>query len=222
MASGSPPLARRGQRPSPASAGRPRLTSARAERTLKPGEDAALDTAHLRSRGEDSELWTNYAKPIGSPPLARRGHLVLVPRRLLTRLTSARAERTQVREMPWTTPPAHLRSRGEDGCCGWWPRSCSGSPPLARREHDGAVPRRTWRRLTSARAERTCGAPATCGFPAAHLRSRGEDSLPAADAASKPGSPPLARRGQLQLRQPHDVHRLTSARAERTRSRWAG
>ncbi len=77
--------------------GNRRLTSARAESTLRSGSMVTSPSAHLRSRGEHA-AWSR-ASPCGSgsPPLARRARVDVGVVLLAERLTSARAEST-----PWT------------------------------------------------------------------------------------------------------------------------
>ena len=193
---GSPPLARRGL----AEFGRriedDRLTSARAERTCRPGTTAPRGSAHLRSRGEDPTPAAARPSMNGSPPLARRGPTDLVSWLHRQRLTSARAERTT----GWAVAPpadsAHLRSRGEDRALADQPGLVRGSPPLARRGPDRGRQVLRGLRLTSARAERTTRTPSTGHRPAAHLRSRGEDVGGRDPPNVLGGSPPLARRGR--------------------------
>ncbi len=196
VSGGSPPLARRGRPAADAAGLQVRLTSARAERT----HDGLLRhlrlPAHLRSRGEDPVFGWTRSPSSGSPPLARRGQPLVGGAGRRLRLTSARAERTQTRPV---------------GVTSW-----DGSPPLARRG-----PRQHERycldvRLTSARAERTLTDRLALAVPAAHLRSRGEDSSRPGWAVSPGGSPPLARRGPIKERDSAQQQRLTSARAERT------
>ncbi len=93
----------------------------------------------------------------------------------------------------------------------------SGSPPLARRGQLAHAACVTVDRLTSARAERTSGGSAALVATPAHLRSRGEDSLPPPSRGGVfDGSPPLARRGLNPWPDEYEDGRLTSARAERT------
>ncbi|MGX1152553.1 hypothetical protein RKD39_000131 [Streptomyces albogriseolus] len=189
----SPPLARKGPCPD-------RTPPGRSAHLRSRGEDgdcsppAARPAAHLCSRGEDFHFHPRDLVVVGSPPLARRGPLVLDVHAEPPRLTSARAERT--------------RTRG--------PARVHGSPPLARRGLGDRVPGTPLERLTSARAERTAGTSTRTARTPAHLRSRGEDSRGAGGGHAASGSPPLARRG-LAGHEPAVVRpRLTSARAERT------
>ncbi len=194
---GSPPLARRGQQLLPRGAASGRLTSARAERTNFSTRTAVWMAAHLRSRGEDRRRYADICRVHGSPPLARRGRRGRVRACQRARLTSARAERTHSTGRSRSSGPAHLRSRGEDHCRDSNCRSSRGSPPLARRGHDGRVPPGLEVRLTSARAERTLAGVEDDQGQAAHLRSRGEDRIPIDTSPDSDGSPPLARRGHF-------------------------
>ena len=213
---GSPPLARRGRAISGPYVTVGRLTSARAERTPGAPPWTRRATAHLRSRGEDHSNYVNPDTNKGSPPLARRGLLVIRGRVRARRLTSARAERTTgtPKTSPWSA--AHLRSRGEDRKMDDKTILKAGSPPLARRGHEVVLRQQFSRRLTSARAERTPSDLMRSRSQKAHLRSRGEDKELNQRHRPRGGSPPLARRGrQLNGSRPGDP-RLTSARAERT------
>ncbi len=193
---GSPPLARRARRPGRGRVRVPRLTSARAESTRRQPWPARGPAAHLRSRGEHTNLKGSPAFENGSPPLARRAPVVQPGEAVGRRLTSARAESTRW----WSGVPsvnaAHLRSRGEhsyDVAAGSMPY---GSPPLARRAHRRIHRRTEGHRLTSARAEST---PAWCWAAlraAAHLRSRGEHGSAGRTSWWNSGSPPLARRAR--------------------------
>ncbi len=110
-----------------------RLTSARAESTWTTVRPAVQPPAHLRSRGEHNASVAFFARPVGSPPLARRARQ---PRRRPCRpgrLTSARAESTGTRPRTWARSAAHLRSRGEHRRPVSVPASLAGSPPLARK-----------------------------------------------------------------------------------------
>ncbi len=155
LSGGSPPLARRGPPTIKLAALLLRFTSARAERTGWRWRRACRPSVHLRSRGEDAGAAACATPVTGSPPLARRGHVVGEGDGLLRRFTSARAERT-ARLRPRTRRPAvHLRSRGEDS--GEFPGLTGGlgSPPLARRGRTGKQCAALRQRFTSARAERT-------------------------------------------------------------------
>ncbi len=216
---GSPPLARRGPLGHAQHAGPVRLTSARAERTSGISARRLWTSAHLRSRGEDSTTAIHRPRRCGSPPLARRGQRRGDRGEQVVRLTSARAERTAGPRFPMINTPAHLRSRGEDDAEGGERVVDAGSPPLARRGRHGIDCDRFRRRLTSARAERTCPRRQRPARSAAHLRSRGEDGPRLQEVAGVLGSPPLARRGPRLAPGARAQPRLTSARAERTTAR---
>jgi hypothetical protein len=215
---GSPPLARRGQNGQRDADPYLRLTSARAERTAPRPPRAAGAPAHLRSRGEDA--WNGRAgrSRTGSPPLTRRGPRGVGAAECGRRLTSARAERTATHAGTVRGGSAHLRSRGEDAIGPHILASSRGSPPLARRGPAGNGAAGTGVRLTSARAERTCAWSSPSAPGPAHLRSRGDDVRSTRPRIHTCGSPPLARRGRSGRPWPGPRSRLTSARAERTRS----
>ncbi len=215
------PLAWRGTGVGPRPGGTLRLTSARTERTAPPKESNWDWSAHLRSRGQGRGERGDSRWPAGSPPLAwRRPIRLRLPARR-RRLTSARARRTSAPCRGGTRWSAHLRSRGEDRRRTWRPSRTAGSPPLARRGHQGDRPGRPGTRLLSARVERTRWHIGAMRGPTAHQRSRGEDTVVEGTGKDDDGSPPLARRGPKPVLTHRRGGRLTSARAERTPGpRW--
>ncbi len=155
----------------------------------------------LRLRGEDLLTPVADGSGRGSPPLARRGRPGAARSGWPWKLTSAHAERTDAASDRASSPPAHLRLRGDHVMGPSWVRHAAGSPPPARRGHDDRPQGGGAGRFTSARAERTGTVGAGVGRTGVHLRSRGEDPA---------RSPRPSSRG-----------RFTSARAERTPSRPA-
>ncbi len=94
--------------------------------------------------------------------------------------------------------------------------SRNGSPPLARRGQVAAGGLPGGARFTSARPERTRPSSPWLVLTPVHLRSRGEDGSFRTAPESRPGSPPLARRGLIGPAHRGGDDRFTSARAERT------
>ncbi len=214
MSRGLPSLARRARPRAPVPGVRRRLTSAPAESTGRGTQPYGAAAAHLRSRGEHDQPVSASYRVSGSPPLARRAPGLPGPDGFDVRLTSARAESTTVKQSAPSATPAHLRSRGEHSPSARAAVRSAGSPPLARRaprlaDEDLPVPR-----LTSARAESTVEPTMASGWRTAHLRSRGEHSVPKTFATSTIGSPPLARRAHLDVCGTQYKFRFTSARAE--------
>jgi hypothetical protein len=172
-----------------------RFTSAHAERTSWCSPSTGAATAHLRSRGDDCAYQSNAHTMNGSLPLARRGRVAGMLYDSVTRLTSARAERTRGSATTSRRSPSYLRSRGEgfyllnDG------NAVNDSPPLVRRGRD---PHQVRPRTT------------------AHLRSRGETEVQGVHVSGASGLPPLARRGPGFVQRFPNGDLLTSARAERT------
>ncbi len=196
---GSPPLARRA-RARTSRADRPsRVTSARAESTGGAGRGGACCPGHLRSRGEHADPEAPDWPVIGSPPLARRAPPGAVAEDRHVRVTSARAESTDLGGEDGHDVPGHLRSRGEHPNVSATTAGAGGSPPLARRARGVVVAGHVGVRVTSARAESTHDCRRTAAPAPGHLRSRGEHVLvEGADV----------------------VGRVTSARAESTGRPW--
>ncbi len=218
-AAGVPPLARRGHSYQCRCGWVHRGTSARAERTRRPGRSCGPAPGYLRSRGEDPLGAGHETHKVGVPPLARRGRFQLIAHPSQPRGTSARAERTRTRSRRPAARAGYLRSRGEDASGSVSQRLQTGVPPLARRGLGHPRPALPELRGTSARAERTLERIGTMRRSVGYLRSRGEDRTRARGWPSPGGVPPLARRGPVPHRDPAPLHRGTSARAERTTPR---
>ncbi|APU20047.1 hypothetical protein UA75_10160 [Actinoalloteichus sp. GBA129-24] len=111
---GSPPLARGGRRAE--QHGRPahRLTPACAGRTPDARTRAGVCPAHPRLRGADSRRARSFVGRVGSPPLARGGHLLYLLDHLHRGLTPACAGRTHRPRLGRHHTGAHPRLRGAD------------------------------------------------------------------------------------------------------------
>ena len=129
---GSPPLARSRRRTRGDRRRVRRITSARAEPTIRACLPRRRATDHLRSRGADPAAVSARSFTDGSPPLARSRRSRRRAPAAPSRITSARAEPTN-HTLTWEELMAdHLRSRGADSGDAGTESAFSGSPPLAR------------------------------------------------------------------------------------------
>ena len=218
---GSPPLARGKRLPARGRPRRPRITPARAGKTRCPHVSTCPHRDHPRSRGENVERDGPDGLDQGSPPLARGKRRRARPRSPRTRITPARAGKTDLRGEPVVLIPDHPRSRGENRTPDRITARHAGSPPLARGKPRSEAAAAHSLRITPARAGKTTVPLSRQGARQDHPRSRGENSGLFAWALALTGSPPLARgkhdRGQL----PPDDIGITPARAGKTHLRAA-
>ena len=93
---GSPPLAREGPKATKQEDGKVGITPARAGRTVGIRAINSASKDHPRSRGKDVTVVTVLRSLLGSPPLAREGHVRRDVGCAFFGITPARAGRTQI------------------------------------------------------------------------------------------------------------------------------
>ena len=161
-------------------------------------------TAHPRSRGENISSGKSALPTNGSSPLTRGKRREPVSRLLARWLIPAHAGKTKAAARCERPPPAHPRSRGENGCSRLLTPHLIGSSPLTRgkpRMRDRATPDRG---LIPAHAGKTWRDGRTSAPAWAHPRSRGENACRWAARRRRGGSSPLTRgkpvaSGRLQM-----------------------
>ncbi len=170
---------------------------------------------HLRLRGENLAWKRTKTTSSETPPLARRklgkfgeewGH---------GGNTSACAEKTPQILPNNQKDKKHLRLRGENPRMQKRSRSTLETPPLARRK-PSSLARSSWRRNTSACAEKTFVERMALFTSRKHLRLRGENLLLQHPKYTLIETPPLARRKPPLIQEPKKAPRNTSACAEKT------
>ena len=154
---------------------------------------SSSDTAHPRSRGENSVLGDEHADVIGSSPLTR-GKLELGhPLCRGERLIPAHAGKTRPSSPSCPSTRAHPRSRGENSNVGPGAPVAFGSSPLTRGKQR-RCPRRSQRAgLIPAHAGKTYCRKCGARLSQAHPRSRGENASVPSLASALVGSSPLTR-----------------------------
>ena len=114
------------------------------------------------------------------------------------RLIPAHAGKTRLELNAHGEPPAHPRSRGENGYIYVYPWSSDGSSPLTRGKHVPLIKLAPDRGLIPAHAGKTRRNARSGHAHPAHPRSRGENGLWCSSFGLFPGSSPLTR-GKLGL-----------------------
>ena len=160
----------------------------------------------------------NIFGPSGSPPLAREGLFWFGYDHVETGITPARAGRTGITCGGMKMYADHPRSRGKDKFRYSKIKRQTGSPPLAREGLYSSNRKSYIHRITPARAGRTLKEMSREIRQEDHPRSRGKDFEFLLHCPRQPGSPPLAREGQLNCLTHIHRHRITPARAGRTQS----
>ena len=153
---------------------------------------------------------------VGSPPLAREGRNNTRKNSNSTRITPARAGRTQFFRHFCFSFKDHPRSRGKDHSVVRQTTSLPGSPPLAREGHDPETRTGFGLGITPARAGRTILSMRQRKTAEDHPRSRGKDLDGVKHRLINLGSPPLAREGLSITSSVLLSSRITPARAGRT------
>ena len=190
---GSSPLTRGKRTQKPTWSRRTRLIPAHAGKTPKTPHENTPETAHPRSRGENTiPSLTNLALT-GSSPLTRgkrnAGRLATSARRLIP----AHAGKTSGILSRRSTQRAHPRSRGENGGDVADAAGCGGSSPLTRGKRPGLSRGTFPRRLIPAHAGKTVRRYTAPSGRAAHPRSRGENRGVGIWLRGGRGSSPLTR-----------------------------
>ena len=157
--------------------------------------------AHPRSRGENPcGVAVSHFSP-GSSPLTRGKRIHWSAQTKRYGLIPAHAGKTPPGHRPRADPPAHPRSRGENTQEVRERRAPHGSSPLTRGKlHAGGVGDRRGG-LIPAHAGKTVTHGPPPRPPAAHPRSRGENSVAPVGTTARCGSSPLTRgkRGTVAL-----------------------
>ena len=174
-------------------------------------------SAHPRSRGENRTPTAASGPALGSSPLTRGKPRWQHSESQSAGLIPAHAGKTRSRALSSTARQAHPRSRGENELRELIGFSDQGSSPLTRgKPHLHRGPGHPGR-LIPAHAGKTPHSHAAALRPAAHPRSRGENSITRIKSCTMPGSSPLTR-GKQAVRPlgPRD-ERLIPAHAGKTR-----
>ena len=158
---------------------------------------AGVPRAHPRSRGENVPALFRTLRWRGSSPLTRGKLIPVQGRFLVERLIPTHAGKTCEQARGAYPTPAHPRSCGENPGTTTNSYTVKGSSPLMRgkrlqqvnvSEADGLIP---------AHAGKTTPPPNAPGFPWAHPRSCGENSLIDVQNTFCEGSSPLMRENSL-------------------------
>ena len=134
-----------------------------------------------------------------------------------TRITPARAGKTELPDTGRNEARDHPRSCGKDFLWNFEGDIVKGSPPLVRERLIDGVFLRQVDRITPARAGKTYGS-SPCWPPIGdHPRSCGKDQVTGAVLLGSLGSPPLVRERQVQRSCCRMWWRITPARAGKTK-----
>ena len=150
-------------------------------------------TAHPRSRGENYPPRGQSLRDCGSSPLTR-GKLRVTDKEISsTRLIPAHAGKTRNSTRRFWTWAAHPRSRGENAAAWTDEVAATGSSPLTRGKPVELIGGGDERGLIPAHAGKTSVPSPRSPHPAAHPRSRGENSQNSSLFLPVHGSSPLTR-----------------------------
>ena len=185
-------LRRRSRRPPPS-----RLIPAHAGKTWKQTRRRPSDSAHPRSRGENSMIGPAACCRVGSSPLTRGKRAWALRWFPTRRLIPAHAGKTSPPSSGRPLSRAHPRSRGENTTGEELMARTGGSSPLTRGKLDFEAGRRGGGGLIPAHAGKTILFFLVFGFCEAHPRSRGENVQRGQSHASRAGSSPLTRGKRL-------------------------
>ena len=174
------------------------------------------ESAHPRSRGENSPREARGGGVAGSSPLTRGKLVFAVQFGDAGRLIPAHAGKTtRVRPITYG-PPAHPRSRGENEINKAAREHAAGSSPLTRGKPQQAALAVHALRLIPAHAGKTSSPTAHATRSTAHPRSRGENQAYFPIQDTNAGSSPLTRGKRVILRAAALVTRLIPAHAGKT------
>ena len=149
--------------------------------------------AHPRSRGENPYNLAHQPLETGSSPLTRGKPPIYGGGALPPRLIPAHAGKTFCARTPREQPPAHPRSRGENGDDELHVQVPGGSSPLTRGKRGITRLYRHEPRLIPAHAGKTCACRESRSAGRAHPRSRGENCARTRRGRWPWGSSPLTR-----------------------------
>ena len=173
-------------------------------------------TAHPRSRGENTPCASWTLPSAGSSPLTRGKRRVFRRSVGVRRLIPAHAGKTSSPQCTRSACAAHPRSRGENCCASLSKDPPTGSSPLTRGKRSRRYQEVFARRLIPAHAGKTARPQSRSRAPAAHPRSRGENSFRRDSAGIKGGSSPLTRGKPPRVRRAGGQQRLIPAHAGKT------
>ena len=172
---------------------RGRLIPAHAGKTTPAGACHMTPPAHPRSRGENFRMGGGGLFRSGSSPLTRGKPAAPTNVAELVRLIPAHAGKTPCSRAPSASPPAHPRSRGENGRGELSHVTSPGSSPLTRGKQVNFDSLSIGEGLIPAHAGKTPSYRLACGRGAAHPRSRGENENVWCVSLPHLGSSPLTR-----------------------------
>ena len=179
---------------------------------------ASVAQAHPRSRGENLYSPVSQEMCRGSSPLTRGKRDGGVVDGDEAGLIPAHAGKTWRQRLPFRLLPAHPRSRGENSCGDWSPSTHAGSSPLTRGKPAGHPASVQDARLIPAHAGKTSTRRTRTSAPAAHPRSRGENTVHKCNISDKAGSSPLTRGKRHPRALDRTPGRLIPAHAGKTRA----
>ena len=197
------------------------ITSARAEKSGCHCAVTLLDRNYLRACGEEHLAHGHHQTGTELPPRVRRRVQVPSPRPVEFGITSARAEKSMVKNFIVTSHRNYLRACGEEAN-GKAPTGCMLElPPRVRRRARLELPADHMLGITSARAEKSLAQSNVPNPGRNYLRACGEEcfSLPFLFLSLE--LPPRVRRRVWKRGQTAFDWGITSARAEKSwRSSW--
>ena len=193
-----------------------RLIPAHAGKTSGAVAVVGHDGAHPRSRGENFHCSVPLAAVEGSSPLTRGKPWCGVRGGEPGGLIPAHAGKTAGWTSNASRTAAHPRSRGENALILARRRREYGSSPLTRGKRINWQTLQRLVRLIPAHAGKTASTPRAGPSPAAHPRSRGENSSGQGYTTGEAGSSPLTRGKRLRGRRRRGRGRLIPAHAGKT------
>ena len=194
----------------------PRLIPAHAGKTPTAPTASSRDSAHPRSRGENSLDLREVSLVPGSSPLTRGKRRGGQAGRRRRRLIPAHAGKTYASSLARALSAAHPHSRGENRDGVLKSMSIGGSSPLTRGKPDRLHEADDYGRLISAHAGKTCSWPGQSPRKTAHPRSRGENPVVSLDLHHAAGSSPLTRGKPRSSPSSSSPRRLIPAHAGKT------
>ena len=219
---GSSPLTRGKRWPRGWPAWPTRLIPAHAGKTLSRANLSSGTKAHPRSRGENVSMRIPTPPTSGSSPLTRGKPRVTLENHACKGLIPAHAGKTMQLKTVAARLRAHPRSRGENVAEQKMQRTLGGSSPLTRGKPSIRERSRAATGLIPAHAGKTRETGHYRPAPAAHPRSRGENSGAASKACVAGGSSPLTRGKPGRVSAGWTPSGLIPAHAGKTRVQWRG
>ena len=172
--------------------------------------------AHPRSRGENSLSSVNVMDGVGSSPLTRGKHRGDGPADADRGLIPAHAGKTTKNWYQVFRWEAHPRSRGENTADDALTAQPAGSSPLTRGKQRRDLVDLDRQGLIPAHAGKTRGTGRYRPAPAAHPRSRGENTSRSGAGFPCCGSSPLTRGKRFELQESREDTGLIPAHAGKT------